>query len=116
MRTIRSISVIASNGTTVIPAIPVLLGGVSCPDLVRQLMNLDSWILSSQLPANPSVPSTRSLVWAKVKADNTSGSQADPSTSEQSLDLPVSFRHPQKARTVKPLPANIAPVSLATEL
>ena len=76
-------------------------------------MNLDSWILSSQLPPNLS---TRNLVWAKVKADNPAGSQADPSTSEQSLDLTVSFRHPQKARTVKPLPANIAPVSLATEL
>ena len=55
VRTIRSISVIAGSGATVIPAIHILLGGVTCPYcpmLVRQLMTLDSWILSSQLPPN----------------------------------------------------------------
>ena len=52
VRTIRSISVIAGSGATVIPAIHILLGGVTCPMLVRQLMTLDSWILSSQLPSN----------------------------------------------------------------
>ena len=52
VRTIRSVSVIAGSGTTVIPAIPILMGGVTCPMLVHQLMTLDSWILSSQLPPN----------------------------------------------------------------
>ena len=40
---------------------------------------------------------------------------------EQSLDLPLSVRHPRKARTVipapvDPLPTAIAPMSLATEV
>ena len=39
VRTLRSISVSPGNGTTVIPAILLLLGGVTCPVLVRQLMD-----------------------------------------------------------------------------
>ena len=35
VRTIRSISVIAGSGTTVIPVIPILLGGITCQMLVR---------------------------------------------------------------------------------
>ena len=120
VRTIRSVSVIAGSGTTVIPAIPILMGGVTCPMLVHQLMTLDSWILSSQLPPNLSLPSTRNMVWVKIKADNKEVSCADTSVVEQSMDLPLSIRHPRKARTVipapvEPLPASIAPVSIATE-
>ena len=89
--------------------------------LVRQMMTLDSWILSSQLPPNLSLPSTRNKVWEKIKADNQAASSADTSVGERSLDLPLSIRHPRKARTVIPapvesLPASIASVSIATEL
>ena len=66
---------------------------------------------------------TRNKVWEKVKAGNQAASATDTSMSEQSLDLPLSIRHPRKARSslrswtlVEPLPASIAPVSIATEL
>ena len=120
VRTIRSISVSAGNGTTVIPVIPMLLGGVTCPVLIRQLLDLDSWLLSSQLPSSLSLPSTRSLAWEKIKSDNPVSDQSGTVHYEQSLDLPLSIRHPRKARTVipapvDPLPTTIAPLSAATE-
>ena len=62
VRTIRSISVIAGSSKTVIPVIPILLGAITCPMLVRQLLTLDSWILSSQLSPNLSLLSTRNMV------------------------------------------------------
>ena len=61
VRTIRSISVSAGSGTTVVPVIPMLLGGVTCPVLIRQLLDLDSWILSSQLPSSVSLPCTTGI-------------------------------------------------------
>ena len=61
VRTIRSISVSAGSGTTVIPAIPMLLGGVTCPVLIRQLLDLDSWILSWQLPSSVSLQCTTGI-------------------------------------------------------
>ena len=70
VRTIRSISVIAGSGTTVIPVNPILLGGITCQMLVHQLLSLDSWILSSQLSPNLSLPSTRNMVWEKIRDDN----------------------------------------------
>ena len=75
--------------------------------------------LSCHLTCPP--PSTRNLVWTKIKADNPVSSSVDPSAPEQSLDMPLAIRHPLKARTVisapvDPLPTSIAPVSLATEV
>ena len=46
VKVIRSISVSAGQEKTVIPAIPLFLGGVMCPVLVRLLMDMDLWILS----------------------------------------------------------------------
>ena len=88
VRTIRSISVSAGNDTTVIPAIPMLLGGVTCPVLIRQLLDLDSWLLSSKLPSNVSLPPTRNLVWDKIKADNPANGFSSTAVNELSMDHP----------------------------
>ena len=61
VRTIRSISVSAGSGTTVIPVIPMLINGVTCPVLIRQLLDLDSWILSWQLPSSVSLQCTTGI-------------------------------------------------------
>ena len=121
VRTIRSISMSAGNGTTVIPAIHMLLGGVTCPVLIRQLLDLDSWLLSSQLPSNVTLPSTRNLVWDRIKSDNPATGPSSLAVNELSMDLPLSVRHPRKARTVipapaDPLPGSIAPLSLSSEI
>ena len=60
------------------------------------------------------------MVWVKIKDDNKEVSCTGTSVVEQSMDLPLSIRHPRKARTVipapvDPLPASIVPVSFATE-
>ena len=60
------------------------------------------------------------MVWVKIKDDNKKVSCTGTSVVEQSMDLLLSIRHPLKARTVipapvVPLPASIAPVSIATE-
>ena len=101
VKVIRSISVSAGQGTTVIPSVPLLLGGITCPVLVRLLMDIDSWILSSQLPPNLSLPVTRNLVWDKVKCDNpTTAGAATAVVTAHSLDMPISIRHPRKTRTL----------------
>ena len=62
----------------------------------------------------------RNLAWEKIKSDNPASGQSGAVHCEQSLDLPLSVRHPRKARTVipaplDPLPTTIAPIPLATE-
>ena len=85
------------------------------------MLDLDSWLLSSQLPSNVSLPSTRNLVWDKIKADNPAIGASSIAVNELSMDLPLSVLHPRKARTViptptDPLPGSIAPLSLASEV
>ena len=110
VKVIRSISVSAGQGTTVIPFVPLLLGGITCPVLVRLLMDTDSWILSSQLPPNLSLPVTRNLVWDKVKCDNpTTAGAATAVVTAHSLDMPISIRHPRKTRTLIGTPVDPPP-------
>ena len=71
--------------------------------------------------SNVSLLSTRNLIWEKIKADNPTCSSPSTVANEQSLDLPMSIRHPRKARTEIPapvdqLPSSIAPMSLASEV
>ena len=110
VKVIRSISVSAGQGTTVIPSVPLFLGGITCPVLVRLLMDIDSWILSSQLPPNLSLPVTRNLVWDKVKCDNpTTAGAATAVVTAHSLDMPISIRHPRKTRTLIGTPVDPPP-------
>ena len=81
----------------------VLLGGITSQVLVKLLLDLDSWILSTKMSLSRILSTTRNLVWNRIKEDNpdsssaTSSSQTNP---EVSLDLPVSTRNPRKVRTI----------------
>ena len=101
----------AGQGITVIPAVPLFLGGVTCPVLVWLLMDIDSWILSSQLSPNLSLPVTRNLVREKVLSDNPADGPgaANAVVTAHSIDMPISIMHPRKTRTLSGTPVDPPP-------
>ena len=103
----------AGQGITVIPAVPLFLGGVTCPVLVWLLMDIDSWILSSQLSPNLSLPVTRNLVGEKVLSDNPADGPgaANAVVTAHSIDMPISIRHMRKTRTLIGTPVDPPPHS-----
>ena len=45
---------------------------------VRLLYDLDAWILTSKMTASQTLAETRSILWERIKADNSSGTAESP--------------------------------------
>jgi hypothetical protein len=53
-------------GISVMPYIPVPIGGVGSETLVRDMIDLDCWILSTGAGHNSCLPDSRELFWRLV--------------------------------------------------
>ena len=93
----RTLTIIGSEvgpGITVIPYVPIPLGGIMSDELVRDMLDFDCWLLGSGLGELQTLPSTRELFWETV------GGNTDTvvDTGSRTLFLPTSIRNPRKHR------------------
>jgi hypothetical protein len=55
------------TGTEVVPFVPVPLGGIGGAERVRDLFDLDSWILGSRLRLGVLLRESRSILWGSLR-------------------------------------------------
>ena len=60
-------------GINVLPYIPVPIGGVGSDTLVRDMIDLDCWIVSSGAGHNNCLPDSREVIWRIVLAPEQGG-------------------------------------------
>jgi len=100
-------------GVDVIPLVCVPMHGLESGSLIRNLMDLDSWLLSVQGGGRTALPKTRENFWAAV----TVGVRTPPAALDsQTLMLPVGFRNHRKHPVVSDpydghIPTSIPPVN-----
>jgi hypothetical protein len=75
----------------VVPCVPIPLGGVTDPDLVRAVFDLDSWIKSSPCV---SLSTAREAFWNAVASDGAMVGPAGSTT--RSYHLPGGVRNPRR--------------------
>ena len=95
----RSLAILGSevgSGVTTIPYIPIPLGGITAEDLIRDLMDFDSWLLGSGLGELQTLPATREVFWETVGTDRNVVVEGG----HRALFLPTSIRNPRKQRFV----------------
>jgi len=99
-------------GISVMPYIPVPIGGVGSDTLVRDMIDLDCWILSTGAGHNSCLPDSREMFWRLVLDPARGGRRVYTSTAP--LSLPAGIRNPRIKSFVsgafdRPIPANITP-------
>ena len=95
----RTLSILGSEvgpGVTTAPYVPVPLGGLVAEDLIRDLMDFDTWLLGSGLGDLQTLPATRDRFWETVGNVSNVVVEGGP----RSLFLPASIRNPRKQRFV----------------
>jgi hypothetical protein len=60
-------------GVNVIPLLPVPVGGIGSETLIRDMMDLDSWIVSTGAGQATGLPDTRDAFWRMVLAGGGGG-------------------------------------------
>ncbi len=63
-------------GVNVIPFVPVLIGGRGSETLARDMMDLDSWIVSTGAGQATGLPDTRDTFWRVVHANGGGGEES----------------------------------------
>ena len=89
----RTLSILGSEvgpGVTTTPYVPVTLGGLLAEDLIRDLMDFDSWLLGSGLGELQTLPATREMFWETVG----NAGNVVVEGGHRALFLPVSVRNP----------------------
>jgi hypothetical protein len=105
-------------GITVMPYVPVPIGGVGSETLVRDMIDLDCWILSTGAGHNNCLPDSREMFWRLALDPARGGRRVYTSTAP--LSLPAGTRNPRIRSFVsgafdRPIPAAIAPFSESEE-
>ena len=99
--------------STAIPYIPIPLGGISDDVLIRDIADLDSWLLNSGLGPNIVLPCSRNQFW-----DQAANCESFVNSGPRTLFMPISLRNSRKSRTLSAgiaLPASISPFDEAEE-
>ena len=79
---------LSGPGVTVCPLVQVPLSGVGCAESIRDMANLDSWILSAKLPRNIVLWKSREKLWASLCSSASAFLDQSPPCSV--LYLPIS--------------------------
>jgi hypothetical protein len=99
-------------GISILPYIPVPIGGVGSDTLVRDMIDLDCWILSTEAGHNSCLPDSREMFWRLVLDLARGGRRVY--TSSAPLSLPAGTRNPRIRNFMsgafdRPIPAAIPP-------
>jgi hypothetical protein len=116
VKTISSVGARVGAGSEVIPLVPVPLGGVYGAGAVRDVFDLDSWIIATGSPG-AILRESREILWKRTRAIS---NEACCLGAERKIFLPASIKNPRKRvflspGTVHPLPDCIAPADPSTE-
>ena len=84
------------NGVTVCPLVLVPLSGVKNTRAVEQLADLDSWIMSTNLPRNIGLSDSRNLLWETLCSSASDYLEKGPTCAVHYL--PLSLTNPRKRR------------------
>ena len=86
----------AGQGVSVIPLVPVPVGGVGSETLIRDMMDLDSWILSTEAGQSASLPDSRVAFWKAVARPCGYGGNLGAHSAARILSLPGGICNPRK--------------------
>jgi hypothetical protein len=105
-------------GINVLPYIPIPIGGVGSDTLVRDMIDLDCWILSTGAGHNSCLPDSREMFWRMVLDPARGGRRVY--TSSAPLSLPAGTRNPRIRSFMsgafdRPIPAAIPPFTETEE-
>jgi hypothetical protein len=80
-------------GINVIPLLPVPVGGIGSETLIRDMMDLDSWIVSTGAGQAAGLPDSRDIFWRVVLEAGRGGRRVY--TSSAPLSLPGGLKNPR---------------------
>jgi hypothetical protein len=105
-------------GVNVIPFVPVPIGGIGSETLARNMMDLDSWIVSTGAGQATGLPDTRDAFWKVFFAREEGGRRLY--TSSAPLSLPAGIKNPRirpfiYGAFVGTVPAEIPPLNKEDE-
>ena len=96
VRVNNSLIAACGNGVTVCPLVMVPLSGVKNMRTVEQLADLDSWIMSANLPRNVGLHDSRNLLWEVLCTSASDYLEKGPTSTVHYL--PLSLTNPHKHR------------------
>ncbi len=106
------------NRVEVIPLVPVPIAGLGGGGLLRDIFDLDSWIMGSGGVLGNTLQKSRAAFWKMCKAELGEGEGGETAGGERALFLPCNYKNPRK----KPfrsgettLPKAVAPLTEKTE-
>jgi hypothetical protein len=108
---VRYLAIISSEvgggGATVIPYVPIPLAGITSDELLRDMIDLDSWIIGSGLGDLYTLQATRALFWDTLGLD----ASVVIDGGSRTLFLPANAKNPrsQVSGSICP-PASLDPV------
>jgi len=117
VRTIVSISNKTGGGVDVLPLVGVPMHGLESASLIRNLMDLDAWLLAVQGGGRTALPKSRETFWG-VLTEGVGGTKVQ--TDSYTFMMPIGIRNHRKHPVVSDpydglLPTSIPPASSAIE-
>jgi hypothetical protein len=102
-------------GVNVIPYVPIPVGGIGSETLVWDMMNLDSWLVSTGAGQSTGMPDTRDAFWRAI-LDPGRGGGRRVYTSSAPFTLPAGIKNPRARPFMSgafagTVPAEILPLS-----
>jgi hypothetical protein len=113
VKTMASVAARVGGGVSVVPYVPVPLGGIDGGEAIRALFDLDSWLLGTCPTAGALLEGARSAFWGVMARAGVGGGSAP--TGERIYHLPSSTvnprRRPYRSPSVTPsLPDRLPPL------
>ena len=118
VRVNNNIIAACGNGVTVCPLVMVPLSGIKNTRTIEQLADLDSWIMSANLPRNIGLHDSRNALWEVLCTSASDYLEKGPTSTVHYL--PLSLTNPRKRRfaagaLVGNFPAEIMPLDCDAE-
>jgi hypothetical protein len=113
VKTMASVAALVGGGVSVVPYVPIPLGGIDGGETIRALFDLDSWLLGTCPAAGALLEGARSAFWGVMARAGVGGRSAP--TWERIYHLPGSAVNPRRKpfwspSVATPLPKRLPPL------